>query len=108
MVHQRDEALDMISPVPGKKQKLDESPSPTTSSLPQFQLTNEGENLCFTNSVVRLLGNTEVKEFLVTDLPIQPDPALSTAQELARIYRAQGRHSAAQLRRYIYSAMLQN
>ena len=84
MVHQHDEALDMISPVPGKKQKLDESP--TTSSLPQLQLTNEGENLCFTNSVVRLLGNTGVKEFLVTDLPIQPDPALSTAQELARIY----------------------
>ena len=89
----------MICPVPGKRQRLEELPATSSSHLP-LQLTNKGENLCFTNSLVRLLQQTEVKDFLLSELPARPNPTVNTAQELARIYRGRGECSAAQLRRY--------
>ena len=96
---QQREAPDVICPVPGKRQRLEEPPATSSSHLP-LQLTNKGENLCFTNSVVRLLQQTEVKDFLLSELPARPNPTVNTAQELARIYRGRGECSAAQLRRY--------
>ena len=95
---QQREAPDVICPVPGKRQRLEE-PLVSSSHLP-LQLTNKGENLCFTNSVVRLLQQTEVKDFLLSELPDRPDSKINTAQELAKIYRGRGECSAARLRRY--------
>ena len=95
---QQREAPDVICPVPGKRQRLEEPPV-SSSHLP-LQLTNKGENLCFTNSVVRLLQQTEIKDFLLAKLPARPDSGVTTAQELARLFRGRGQHSAAQLRRY--------
>ena len=96
---QQREAPDVICPVPGKRQRLEEPPASSSSHLP-LQLTNMGENLCFTNSVVRLLQQTELKDFLLSELSDQANPNVNTAQELARIYRGRGECSAARLRRY--------
>ena len=96
---QQREAPDVICPEPGKRQRLEEPPASSSSRQP-LQLTNKGENLCFTNSVLRLLQQTEVKDFLLTELPDHPDSTINTAQELARLYRGRGECSAARLRRY--------
>ena len=63
-------------------------------------LTNYGENLCFSNSVVQLLTQTELRTFLLTKLPTQPNPTLTVAHELARIYNVEGEDTTAKLRRY--------
>ena len=96
---QQREAPDVICPEPGKRQRREEPPASSSSRQP-LQLTNKGENLCFTNSVLRLLQQTEVKDFLLTELPDHPDSTINTAQELARLYRGRGECSAARLRRY--------
>ena len=56
-------------------------------SLKHLHLRNNGKNLCFSNSVVQLLSQTEIKYFLLTKLPTQPDPAVCVAQELSRLYK---------------------
>ena len=59
-----------------------------SSSYPsQLHLINHGKNLCFSNSIVHLLSQTDIKSFLINELPTQPDPTIETAQELARLYR---------------------
>ena len=59
----------------------------TTSNFPaRLHLRNSGENLCFSNAVIQLLAQTEIKTFLLSELPDQTDAAIATAQELARIY----------------------
>ena len=62
---------------------------PLSTSPPNLHLINYGENLCFSNSVVQLLTQTEIRSFLLTAIPTQPNPNMAVAQELARIYRAQ-------------------
>ena len=47
--------------------------------------------------MVTILQQTELKEFLLTKMPKLPNPVISTAQELARLYRAKGEQSAKQL-----------
>ena len=61
---------------------------PLSTSPPNLHLINYGENLCFSNSVVQLLTQTEIRSFLLTAIPTQPNPNMAVAQELARIYRA--------------------
>ena len=62
----------------------------TTSNFPaRLHLRNYGENLCFSNAVIQLLAQTEIKTFLLSELPDQTDAANTTAQELARIYSSQ-------------------
>ena len=70
------------------------------SSVKHLRLINHGQNLCFSNSVIQLLQRTEIKTFLLTELPTQSDPDLSTAQELARLFRMDKKvDSTAYLRR---------
>ena len=62
----------------------------STSNFPaRLHLRNYGENLCFSNAVIQLLAQTEIKTFLLSELPDQTDAATTTAQELARIYSSQ-------------------
>lgn len=70
----------------------------------QLHLVNSrGRNLCFSNSVVQLLHHTRLKAFLLSELPIQPKPEISVAQELARLYRMeQNVDSTENLCRYIF------
>ena len=64
-----------------------------------IRLANDNQNLCYTNSGVLLLSMTDIKRFLLTELPCLPNRAISTAQELARLFRTEGEDSADQLRR---------
>ena len=73
---------------------------PLSTSPHKLLLTNNGENLCFSNSVVQLLKQTEIRSFLLTKLSTQPNPTLTVAQELARIYNVEGEDTTAKLRRY--------
>ena len=67
---------------------------------PSLHLTNYGENLCFSNSVVQLLTQTEIRSYLLTNIPTQPNPNMNVAQELARLYRAEtDKDTTANLRR---------
>ena len=66
----------------------------------RLHLINHGQNLCFSNSVVQLLSQTEIKSFLLAEITSQPNSTLETAQELARLYRNQGKvDSTEKLRR---------
>ena len=64
------------------------------SSVKHLCLTNP-RNLCFTNFVVQLIHQTDIKSFLVTELPTTPDLSISTAQELARLYKVEGKSDSA-------------
>ena len=113
--------LDVICPIPGTKQKYDNEniaeeainrntrtgENESIDCMPpnktyQLHLTNHGSNLCFSNSVVQLLGLMEIKSFVLTKIPNKPDPAIGVAQELKRLFRVDaGEDSTAKLRRYI-------
>ena len=67
---------------------------PIIFSIKHLCLTNP-RNLCFTNSVVQLIHQTEIKSFLITELPTTPDSSISTAQELARLYKVEGKSDSA-------------
>ena len=92
--HQHD-APDLICSMPEKRQRQEKFLA--SSSCPPLKLTNDRENMCFVNSVVTILQQTEVKDFLLTKMPELPNPAISTAQELARLYTAKEEQSAKQL-----------
>ena len=85
--------LSVVCPIPGKtllSSGFMPKTTKTTSNFPaRLHLQNYGENLCFSNAVIQLLAQTEIKTFLLTDLPDQTDAAYTTAQELARIYSSQ-------------------
>ena len=88
-------APDLIYSVSDRRQRLEQF----QSSVPglSLKLTNRGENLCFANTAVRVLEQMEVIYFLLTKLPQLSDPNISTAQELARIYREGGLQSTKHL-----------
>ena len=89
-------APDLVYSVSDRTQRLEQFQSSVSSGL-SLKLTNRGENLCFANSAVRILEEMEVINFLLTKLPHLCDPKISTAQELARIYREGGLQSTKHL-----------
>ena len=96
-------APDLICSMPEKRLRKDYSL--TSSSGLFLKLTNQSENHCFANSVVRILQQTDVMDFLLTQLPELEDPSISTAQELARLYRSIGEQSAKHLCRYSFNLL---
>ena len=88
-------APDIIYSVSDRRQHLEQFQS-SFSGL-SLKLTNRGENLCFSNSAVRILEKMGVISFLLTKLPQLCDTNISTAQELARIYREGGLQSTKHL-----------
>ena len=96
-------APDLMCSVPEKRLRKDYSL--TSSSGLFLKLTNQSENHCFANSVVRILQQTDVMDFLLTQLPELEDPSISTAQELARLYRSIGEQSAKHLCRYSFNLL---
>ena len=85
--------LSVSCPIPGKtllSSGFMPKNTKSTSNFPaRLHLRNYGENLCFSNAVIQLLAQTEIKTFLLSELPDQTDAATTTAQELARIYSSQ-------------------
>ena len=85
--------LSVICPIPGKMLLSSGFMPQNTQSVyncpARLRLKNYGENLCFSNAVIQLLAQTEIKSFLLSELPAQFDAASTTAQELARIYCSQ-------------------
>ena len=91
--------LEVKCSVPRKKQtqKIN-NPSTTSSLMHNFlQLSNTGQNFCFVNSVLQLLDVTDIKPFLLSNLPLQRQPQIATAQELGRLYRATGGRESAEV-----------
>ena len=76
-----------------------DSDSESDNDSDKLRLLNYSQNICYTNSAVQFLSLTEIKRFLVFDLPCNPSQAISTAQELARLYKKKGEDSTDQLRR---------
>ena len=98
--------IGLICPIPGKtlfsSGSMPQNTQTTSSHPTRLHLKNYGENLCFSNAVVQLLALTEIKPFLLSELPAQPDAASTTAQELARIYSSQNEEeTTANLRRQV-------
>ena len=85
--------LSVICPIPGKMLLssgfMPQNTQSTYNCQERLHLKNYGENLCFSNAVIQLLAQTEIKTFLLSELPDQTDAATTTAQELARIYSSQ-------------------
>ena len=95
MAHSKHKAPDLIYSVSDRRQRLEQFQSSICGL--SLKLTNRGENLCFCNSAVRFLEQMGVINFLLTKLPQLCDPNISTAQELARIYREGGLQSTKHL-----------